>query len=234
MALIIDYTAFGYVYYYETGGLRVRIERISETQIRFILMNDDLAERDINVNELHYGSDKTLRLFREIMQLVQDECDFQSTQLMLEAKWDGDGRVVVLVTKLVEPCCEEECFDLVPSARSHGRFKRAPLIEPPEVSDEESHSVFSFADMEMAAAAAARLYPFFHGLSRLYKLHGKYFLWFQNETEDERTTPELELVLHEFGQKHISGNLSFHYLTEHGEAIITEDAVKKLHTYSNL
>ncbi|MCL2603018.1 MAG: adaptor protein MecA [Defluviitaleaceae bacterium] len=213
----------------------MRIERVSDTQIRFILMNDDLAARDININELHYGSEKTQHLFREIMQLLQDECDFRSTQMMMEAKWDSDGKVVVTVTKLAEPDREDDAFDLMPAAHSHGRFKRAGLIELPEAADEtESHSVFSFPDIDMAAAAAACLYPGFEGPSRLYKLNGRYFLWFQNETDDERTTPELELTLHEFGQKHISGDLSHHYLEEHGEPIIAHEAVAKLSKYHTL
>jgi adapter protein MecA 1/2 len=194
-------------------------------------MNDDLAARDININELHYGSDKTQQLFREIIQLVQSECDFCSTQMMMEARWEGDGRVVVTVTKLAEPSNEEESFDLMPAARAQGRFKRAGLIEPAETTEDESQSVFSFVDMEMAAAAAACLHPSFEGPSRLYKLEERYYLWFQNETQDERTTPELELILHEFGQKHVSGNLSQHYLEEHAELIIAYDAVEKLNRY---
>jgi adapter protein MecA 1/2 len=209
----------------------VRIERVSDTQIRLTLLIDDLTARNININELHYASDKTQELFREIMHVVQEEYDFHATQMMMEAKWDGDGRVVITVTKLAEPSCEEDSFCLMPAARTHGRFKRAGFIDPPEDTDEESHSVFSFADIEMAAAAAACLHPAFSGPSRLYKAEERYYLWLQNETKDERTTPELELMLHEFGQKHISGNLSQHYLEEHGEPIITENAVEKLSRY---
>lgn len=211
----------------------MRIERISDTQMRFILMNEDLQERDINVNELHYGSDKTARLFREIMELAQNDCDFQSTQLMFEAKWDA-GTVVVVVTKLAESCCEEESFDLTPPARRDSRFKRAGLIEVPETAEEESHSVFSFADMDMAAAAAAKLFPNFKGPSQAFKMEGRYYLWFRNETEDERITPDLERPLHEFGQKHMSGNLSHSYLVEHGELWIESDAVSKLNHYHSL
>jgi len=210
----------------------VRIERLSDTQMRFILMMDDLTARGIQLSELHYNSDKTQELFREIMELVQDEGDFNATQLMMEAKWEGDGKVVVMVTKLAETVTDADEFDLCPAARSHARFKRAPIIEPPETSEEESHSVFSFADMDMAAAAAARLD--FTGPSRFYKLAGRYYLWLQNETLDERTTPELELALHEFGQKHISSDLSHQYLEEHGEIIIAEGAVEKLCRYNDL
>jgi len=212
----------------------VRIERVSETQIRFIFMNDDLKERDITINELHHGSDKTQKLFREIMERVQEECGFNATQMMLEAKWDGDGHVVVLVTKLAEEGNEDELFDLNPPARTYNRFKRAGLIEPPESSEEESHSIFAFTDMEFAAAAAAKLHPNFDGPSRLYKMDGRYFLWFKNETTDERTTPQLEILLHEFGQKYISGVLSRHYLEEHGEVLIWDDAVEKLANYFEL
>jgi adapter protein MecA 1/2 len=212
----------------KVGGLFVRIERLNDTQMRFIFMTDDLTARGINVSELHYNSDKTQQLFREIMERVHEEGDFCATQFMMEAKWDADGMVVVMVTKLAESTDEDD-FDLCPAARTHGRFKRAPFLELPETSEEESHSIFSFADMELAAAAAAGMY--FTGYSKLYKLEGRYYLWLLNETDDERTTPELERTLHEFGQKHVSSNLSQHYLEERGETIIADGAVEKLRRY---
>lgn len=213
------------------------IEKINDTQMRFILMDDDLAERDICISELYVGSDKAMALFHEIMELVQREGGFQAAQFVMEARWEDDGKVVVMVTKMSESSCEENFrFDLCPAARTHARFKRAGFIDPPdnENAEEESHSVFSFDDMDMAAAAAAALHISFAGPSRLYKMNDRFYLWLQNETEDERTTPELETALHEFGQKHISSDLSHTYLAEHGEVILADNAVEKLSQYNAL
>ncbi|MCL2364108.1 MAG: adaptor protein MecA [Defluviitaleaceae bacterium] len=208
----------------------MRIERLNDTQMRIILLTDDLAARNIHINELKQNSDKTRQLFHEIMQVVQEDGDFRATQLMMEARWEGDGQVIVTVTKLVQNNSNDG-FDLCPAARSIARFKRAPYIEneEPQDDDTESHSIFSFVDMDTAANAAARLD--FAGPSRLYKMEGRFYLWLQNETDDERTTPELETPLHEFGQKHVSGSLSAQYLEEHGEIVLAEGAVEKLRLY---
>ena len=207
----------------------MRIERLNDTQMQIILMTDDLAARDIHINELKQNPDKTRQLFQEIMEVVQEDGDFRAKQLMMEARWEGDGRVVVTVTILVHNHSEDDGFDLCPAARSIARFKRAPYIEEPQEDETESHSVFSFVDMDTVAHAAARLD--FTGASRLYKMEGRFYLWLQNETEDERTTPELETPLHEFGQKHISNILSAQYLEEHGEIVLADDAVEKLRIY---
>jgi negative regulator of genetic competence, sporulation and motility len=214
----------------------VLIEKINDTQMRFILMDDDLAERGINISELYVGSDKAMALFQEIMELVQREGGLEAAQFVMEARWEGDGRVIVMVTKMAEQCEEEDFrFNLCPAARTHARFKRAGLIDPPEDDDpdEESHSGFSFEDMDTAAAAASALHASFAGPSRLYKMNDRFYLWLQNETDDERTTPELEAGLHEFGQKHISSDLSHTYLEEHGEVILAESAVEKLCRYNS-
>jgi len=212
----------------------VRIERISETQMKFVLMTDDLAERDIKINELSYGSDKTQQLFREIMHMVQDEGEFvgENTPLMFEAMRVGVDSLVVVVTKINEPGGGEPSFNLVPAARQGCRFKKGGLIEPDEPKiDENSYAVFSFDDIDIMAAGASRLPVNFSGDSQAHKLDGRFFLLLKNETEDNQTTGELESILYEFGQKHVSNVISRQYLIERGEIVIAEDAVEKLRKY---
>ena len=83
----------------------MRIERISETQIKFVLMNDDLEERDIKINELSYASDKTQQLFREIMTMVQDEHEFAECETPLKdistVYLDNHSRTSVTLAKIL-------------------------------------------------------------------------------------------------------------------------------------
>ena len=46
----------------------MKLERVSEYQISCTLSGFDLIERDIELNELAYGSKKARRLLREMMQ----------------------------------------------------------------------------------------------------------------------------------------------------------------------
>jgi len=203
--------------------------------MKFILMSTDLEERDIKLTELSHGSDKTQRLFREIMQLVQSEGEFSedNTPFLIEAMRIGADSLTIVVTKMDESDIARHGF--IPDAHEHCRFKRAGLIKQGEYQNEDSHLVFSFNDLDTAAAAVATLQHVFEGNSQVYKMDvsGKprYYLWMRNETEDDRTTADLDAILQEFGLKHISNALSWQYLVEHAEVIIAEDAVEKLSLY---
>ena len=210
----------------------MKIERISETQMKFVLMPHDLEERDIKISELSHSSDKTQQLFREIMQLAQEEGAFTSENApyLIEAMRVGVDSLTVMVTKMDASDLEQR-FTLVPAAGDRCRYKRNGFIEQPEYPGEESQTVFSFTGLDMAAAAAAAINEIFSGESRLYKYNGQFFLWLLNESEDDRTTADLEAILMEFGQKHVTNGLGRQYLTEHGEDVIATDAVAKLSLY---
>ena len=45
---------------------------------------------------------------------------------------------------------------------------------------------------------------------------------------EEESSADLELILKEYGQKHVSTPLAKYYLLEHGETIIADKAVKAL------
>ena len=209
----------------------MRIEKISETQVKFILTNDDFAERNIKPTELAYGSDKAQQLFQEMMQQAMAECAFESANapLMVEAMPVDSGNVVVVVTKITDASGIERKLNFLPLARAAARFKKMDLIEPPpENENEDSVSIFSFDSIDTIADLSLRLHKQFSGVSRVYKYNGRYYLLLQNETEDGRSTAELEMVLHEYGKKHISSGISKHYLSERAEVIIREDAIHKL------
>ena len=65
----------------------MKIEKISDTQIRCTLNRQDLAERELKISELAYGSDKAKALFRELMLQASYECGFEADDipLMIEA-----------------------------------------------------------------------------------------------------------------------------------------------------
>lgn len=49
----------------------MKIEKISENQIRCTLTKEDLADRNIKISELAYGTGKTRELFQDMMQRGQ-------------------------------------------------------------------------------------------------------------------------------------------------------------------
>jgi adapter protein MecA 1/2 len=196
-------------------------------------MQSDLEERNIKLSELAYGSDKIHQLFQEMMQLAHSEYAFASENvpLMVEAMRVGVDSIVVIVTKITDMGNLEKKLNLIPQARSVARFKRKELIETPAGAAEDSISIFSFDTFDITADAISRLRGQFDGVSRVYKYDGRYFLYLQNETKDDRNTADLEAILFEYGQKHVSNTISKQYLSERGETLIPDNAVEKLAAY---
>lgn len=83
----------------------MKIEKISETQIRCTLSRQDLADRDLKLSELAYGSDKAKDLFRELMIQASYECGFEAEDipLMIEAIPVSGDCLVLVVTKVEDP-----------------------------------------------------------------------------------------------------------------------------------
>ena len=83
----------------------MKIEKINDKQIRCILNRADLADRNLLLSELAYGSQKARALFSDMMQKASNELGFeaQDTPLMIEAIPVSPDCLVLIITKVEEP-----------------------------------------------------------------------------------------------------------------------------------
>ncbi len=83
----------------------MKIEKINDRQVRFILTGEDLAARQIQLRELAYGTEKARELFRDMLQQAAMQVGFEAenTPLMIEAIPMQSGNIVLIVTKVENP-----------------------------------------------------------------------------------------------------------------------------------
>ncbi|HIZ45171.1 MAG TPA: adaptor protein MecA, partial [Firmicutes bacterium] len=83
----------------------MKIEKISDNQIRCTLNSSDLTDRQLNLGELAYGSDKARRLFREMMQQAFNDFGFEAEDnpLMVEAIPLSNDSIMLIITKVDDP-----------------------------------------------------------------------------------------------------------------------------------
>jgi len=221
----------------------MKIERISDNQIKFVLNKTDLLEKNIKITELAYGSEKTQELFREMMERAYVEYGFEAENapLMIEAIPVTVDSIMIIVTKVAGGDDIESKFNnFLPRSRDFNQFskkdsgsekrseagsdkqpRKRPRPQQPSV------YVYSFKQMDDAINLSARLVNTFDGQSSMYKYNDRYFMIFDNRSSAQNYRG-LENVLGEYGQKHVSGTISQHHLMEHGETIIAESAVQAL------
>ena len=80
----------------------MKIEKINDNQIRCTLTKEDLANRQIKLSELAYGSENAKALFREMMQQAAYEFGFEADDipLMIEAVPMSSDSIILLISKV--------------------------------------------------------------------------------------------------------------------------------------
>lgn len=83
----------------------MKIEKVNDNQIRCTLTREDLAERQIKLSELAYGTEKAKLLFRDMMQQAAYEFGFEADDipLMIEAIPLSQDTIILVITKVEYP-----------------------------------------------------------------------------------------------------------------------------------
>ena len=86
-------------------GKNMKIEKVNDHQIRCTLTKADLADRELKISELAYGTEKAKNLFRDMMQQASYEFGFDADDipLMIEAIPLNSECIVLVITKVEDP-----------------------------------------------------------------------------------------------------------------------------------
>ena len=175
----------------------MKIERISDNQIRCTLTKEDLDVRQIKLTELAYGSEKAKALFREMMQQASDEVDFHvdDIPLMIEAIPVAPDSIVLIISKVEAPDELDTRFSSFTAAAEPLADPEEAVSDPlaediaeqielvsgkkcdscPHGTESASHSanekirMFSFTDLDTAIRLAHSLKDFLRSDNAIYK-----------------------------------------------------------------
>lgn len=83
----------------------MKIEKVNDNQIRCTLTREDLADRQLKLSELAYGTEKAKTLFRDMMQQANYEFGFEAEDLplMIEAIPLSSDTIMLIITKVEYP-----------------------------------------------------------------------------------------------------------------------------------
>lgn len=83
----------------------MKIEKVNDQQIRCTLTRADLADRQLKLSELAYGTEKAKTLFRDMIQQASINFGFDAEDipLMIEAIPLNSDCIVLIITKVEDP-----------------------------------------------------------------------------------------------------------------------------------
>ena len=83
----------------------MKIEKINDNKIRCTLTSADLAERNLKLSELAYGTEKARSLFQDMMLEANQQFGFNvdNAPLMVEAVPVAPDSIVFIITRVEDP-----------------------------------------------------------------------------------------------------------------------------------
>ena len=220
----------------------MKIEKISDNQIRCTLTKEDLDSHQIRISELAYGTDKAKKLFREMMQQAQIEFGFEADNipLMIEAIPVNGESVILIVTKVEDP---EELDTRFSKFSPYKKTKQDTLhfdgadniIDIFQKLYEDTRKVsvnlirlYTFHTLDDVIAAAHGLDGFYKGINTLYKDENSLYQLIVHQSSC--TAEEFNKVcniLSEYGSGRAFTAAGEAHLKEHGE-LISRKALQQL------
>lgn len=127
----------------------MKIEKISDSQIRCTLNKSDLIDRELRISELAYGTEKAKALFRDMIQQAFYEFGFEvdDIPLMIEAIPVSAECLVLVITKVEDPDELDTRFSKFSSFSSHDDKEKADADED-AYADEIINSFETLDDLE--------------------------------------------------------------------------------------
>ena len=201
----------------------MKIEKINDNQIRCTLTKEDLADRQIKLSELAYGSEKARGLFKDMIQQANYEFGFEANDLPLMVEDTRFSRF----SELDEDVLEQIGFEEENSISKKGA---AEVLEESEPKQVDLGKMFEFRTLEQVARLSHVLSGFYFGPNDLYKSNktNRFYLML---TKGEHTLEEFNKVCNvaaEYAiQKKYSPAIHAHF-KEHEKVVVEVDALNVL------
>ncbi|MDD3140040.1 MAG: adaptor protein MecA [Lachnospiraceae bacterium] len=234
----------------------MKIEKLNDNQIRCTLTRADLADRQLKLSELAYGTDKAKSLFQDMMRQASFEFGFEANDipLMIEAIPSTADSIILVITKVEDPEELDTRFSkFAPLGDSDE--KRNTTLEKLEGAEEfldllnkvkESVTklgdsvkedapavnvrLFSFTNIDSVITVAHMLKSMYFGSNTLYKdnTNDTFVLALTQSNHTNSDFNKLCNMLSEYGTLEKASSATLAYLEEHCDVIVSTDATQQL------
>ena len=216
----------------------MKIEKVNENQIRCTLSKKDLADRQIKLSELAYGSEKAKGLFRDMIEQANYEFGFEADDipLMIEAIPLSGENIILQITKVEYPEELDTRFSKFSEMEEEEEEVTGESSIVPELQGEKLDvlsnltKLFEFKNLEQVERLAQVLGGFYEGENDLYKdeLKNRLYLLVQKSSHTPEEFNKVCNVISEYAvhRKYVPAKEAF--LKEHGKLLVKGNALQIL------
>lgn len=229
----------------------MKIEKVNENQIRCMLTREDLADRQIKISELAYGSEKAKRLFHDMIEQANYEFGFEVDDIpvMIEAIPLSGENIILQITKVEYPeeldtrfskfseSSEDESFDREDEKQLFSDVQRADDI-PVQLQDEKKlvianlTKMFEAKSLEPLERVSHVLDGYYDGENDLYKDEAKnrFYILIKKSHHSPEEFNKVCNIISEYAVSKKYTAAAEAFLKEHGKCILKGSALQVLAT----
>lgn len=216
----------------------MKIEKVNDNQIRCTLSKKELAERQIKLSELAYGSEKAKGLFRDMIEQANNEFGFEADDipLMIEAIPLAGENIILQITKVEYPEELDTRFSKFSEVDEESEEKANEGSVLPEFHGEKADEIsdltkmYEFKTLEQIERLASVLTGYYEGENDLYKHEGKnrYYLLVQKSMHTPEEFNKVCNVISEYAIHRKYAPAKEAFLKEHGKCLVKRTALQML------
>ena len=226
----------------------MKIERLSENQMRFTVWRQELEDNDIDISDIAGNkSGKADELLKMLMNRAKDEFGFEpeSAPLVVEAMQVDQDCMVFLVTKLEEGQEMDPKYEYIQKLKEGLKQNIDQFTTKKESSDisigkptEQNNKkdnllpyvIYTFTDIEKLITVAKKTENFYNSNNTLY-ITPDDVTYFLVASHNNNTDNEFRLLcrqLREFGKPYDFNYATKYYMDEHYRLVIKDNALQTL------
>ena len=214
----------------------MKIEKVNDNQIRCTLSKQDLADRQIKLSELAYGSEKAKGLFRDMIEQANDEFGFEADDipLMIEAIPLSGDNIILQITKVEYPEELDTRFSKFSATGEDVEELENETSILPEFQSEKADQIsnltkmFEFKSLDQVERLAKVLGGFYVGENDLYKdeVKNRLYLLVQKSNHTPEEFNKVCNIISEYAIHRKYAATKEAFLKEHGKLLIKANALE--------
>ena len=210
----------------------MKIEKVNDHQIRCTLTKADLADRELKISELAYGTEKAKSLFRDMMQQASAKFGFEADDIPLidpddfsDSSSDNTDSIFDLFRQIQESRHAQAAgTPTAPASKEDKTTATAEVKQPQEA------RIFSFPSMHTLLRLSHVVNDFYTGHNTLYRnrKNDSYLLILKMDQTSVKDFNRICNIASEYGRLERSAAGSEAYFKEHYELVTENNALQTL------
>lgn len=204
----------------------MKVEKINNNKVKITLTFEELEKREINIKDIEKNSEIAKNLFVDLIEEtnIDEEFEFENSQLLIEATSDNNNLFVVTITKV------DNLPDMKKYSLLEKKVKASKKSKPQNSTYKVESYIYSFNNMDdiLNLCETSKEENLFFGKNSLYKYNDKYFLIFANSSVKNKKFLKTFVFLSEYCDNYYSYNMLSTALKEKSKIIIENKALQTL------